>query len=516
MNVVSRRTFLMGLAATPLALSAGCAVGQSSPANQGGPFARPLPIPPLAAATVDAAGTRHFTLSAGAGSSEILAGKSTATWGFNGSMLGPTIRARRGESVAFTIDNALPEATTVHWHGMHVPARFDGGPHQTIEPGARWEPAWTVNQPGATLWYHPHPHGSTEKHVYRGLAGLFLVDDEVTDAVDLPKTYGVDDIPLIIQDKRFTADGTLDESDPTDIGLLGDTIVTNGIAGAHLSVSTEKVRLRILNGSAGRMYNLGFSDDREFHLVASDGGLLAAPVALTRVQLSPGERAEIVVAVDGSNTLLRALPFADRAGLDRGDAAAFGVQDSFDILELRPGKNPGASAALPASLATIPRLDPADAAAERSFELQWFMINGAQMDMNRIDFSPAIDTTEVWTVRNVDNWPHNFHVHDVQFQIIDIDGTPPPPALAGWKDTVYTPPGVRFRLALRFTEYSDPTFPYMYHCHLLLHEDQGMMGQFLVLEPGQRPAPMKMDMNMKMEMPAPAAPAGGGHGGHGG
>jgi len=172
------------------------------------------------------------------------------------------------------------------------------------------------------------------------------------------------------------------------------------------------------------------------------------------------------------------------------------VQDSFDILELRPSENPTGSPALPALLATIARLDHTGAAAERSFELQWFMINGAQMDMNRIDFSPAVDTTEVWTVRNVDNWPHNFHVHDVQFQIIDIDGSPPPPALAGWKDTVYTPPGVKFRLALRFTEYSDPTFPYMYHCHLLLHEDQGMMGQFLVLEPGQKPAPMAMDMDM--------------------
>jgi len=163
-------------------------------------------------------------------------------------MLGPTLRARRGEAVAFAIDNELPEPTSVHWHGMHVPARRDGGPHQSIEPGARWEPSWTVNQPAATLWYHPHPHGSTEKHVYRGLAGLFLVDDDTTDTLDLPKTYGLDDIPLIIQDRRFTADGALDESDPTDVGLLGDTIVTNGIAGAHLPVSTCLIRLSVLNG----------------------------------------------------------------------------------------------------------------------------------------------------------------------------------------------------------------------------------------------------------------------------
>ncbi|AVP69470.1 multicopper oxidase family protein [Prescottella equi] len=512
MTHISRRSFLIGLAAVPLAASAGCVVAQSSPPAPGtaptGKFTRSLPIPPLAASTVDAAGTRHFVLTAGTGHSEVLAGKSTATWGFNGSMLGPTIRARRGEAVAFTIDNALPEPTSVHWHGMHVPARFDGGPHQAIEPGARWEPTWTVNQPGATLWYHPHPHGSTEKHVYRGLAGLFLVDDDVTDAIDLPKDYGVDDIPLIIQDKRFTADGTLDESDPTDVGLLGDTIVTNGIAGAYLPVTTELVRLRILNGSGGRTYNLAFSDDREFQLVATDGGLLSAPTALRRLQLSPGERAEIVVAMrGGSDVVLRSVPADDRGGLDRAAAAQFGFTDTFDIVELRPERTLGPSPAVPSALAPIARLDPSTAVAERDFELQWFMINGARMDMNRIDFSPTVYTTEIWTVRNADNWPHNFHVHDVQFQVLDIDGSPPPAHLAGWKDTVYAPPGRRIRLALRFTEYTDPAVPYMFHCHLLLHEDQGMMGQFLVLEPGATPRPMQMGTS---------APTTAGHGGHGG
>ncbi|MDG3008701.1 multicopper oxidase domain-containing protein [Rhodococcus sp. D2-41] len=500
-TALSRRTFLLGLAAAPLAVSAGCALGGSSTPAPGAVAApnglRSLPIPPLATATTDTAGVRRFTLTARPGSTEILPGKRTPTWGYDGSILGPTIRARRGETVAFTIENALPEATTVHWHGMHVPARFDGGPHQTIAPGARWNPTWTVNQPAASLWYHPHPHGATEKHVYRGLAGMFLIDDEDSDAPDLPKDYGVDDIPLIVQDKRFHPDGTLDESDPTDVGLLGDTLVTNGIAGAYLPVRTSLVRLRILNGSAGRMYNFGFADGRGFQMIASDGGLLRAPVALERIALSPGERAEIVVAVDGGvPVMLRAFPFEDRAGLDRSHAAQFGVEDTFDVLELRPAANLGRSAALPAVLASIPRPDLSAVAAERHFELKWFMINGERMDMNRIDFSSAVDTTEVWTVRNTDNWPHSFHVHDTQFQILDIDGTPPPPDLAGWKDTIYTTPGRTFRLALRFADYTDPTLPYMYHCHMLFHEDQGMMGQFLVLAPGQQPAPMTMDMPM--------------------
>lgn len=490
MPILSRRQLLVGLTATPLALTLACSGPQ--PGRRTPSLTRPLPIPPLAEATVGADGSRVFTLRAMAGETEMLPGVRTATWGFNGSILGPTLRARRGESVAVHVENALPEPTTVHWHGMHVPAQCDGGPHQTVPAGGQWQPRWEVRQPAATLWYHPHPHGATEKHIYRGLAGMFLVDDD-TDG--LPRDYGVDDIPLIIQDRRFTPSGALDESDPTDVGLLGDTIVTNGIAGAHLTVRTERVRLRVLNGSGGRLYNLGFSDDRVFHAIAGDGGLLAAPVPATRVQLSPGERAEIVVeSRPGQDYALQSFPIDRRAGLEREEAARFGIGDSFTVMRLQPERNLRPSAALPAALATSATLPDEATAVHREFDLQWFMINGNRMDMSRIDFHATVDTDEIWTVRNVDNWPHNFHVHDTQFRIIDIDGAPPPPQLAGLKDTVYTPPGQRIRLAVRFSDYTDPTFPYMYHCHLALHEDQGMMGQFLVLNPGQQPQPMAMDM----------------------
>ncbi|TDL07487.1 copper oxidase [Mycolicibacterium obuense] len=481
MSSLSRRQLLFGLAATPVLLSLGCsrtAVAQRS--------TRPLPIPPLAEGMLGSDGVRTFTLKAMTGETEMLPGVRTATWGFNGPVLGPTLRARRGERVAVRVENALDEPTTVHWHGMHVPARCDGGPHQTVPVGGHWQPRWMIDQPAATLWYHPHPHGATEKHVYRGLAGMFLIDDEI--ATGLPQDYGVDDIPLVIQDRRFTASGALDEADPTDVGLLGDTIVTNGIVGAHLTVGTQRTRLRMLNGSGGRLYNLGFADGRTFHIVAGDGGLLAEPVPATRIQLSPGERAEIVLTCEpGESAVLQSFPIENRAGLESEEADRFGVDDTFVILEvhaeqnLRPGGTP------PAALATLPPLPDVDAAVKRDFELQWFMINRQRMDMNRIDFHAVVDTDEIWTVRNVDNWPHNFHVHDTQFRIVDIDGAPPPPHLAGFKDTVYTPPGQRIRLAVRFSDYTDPVWPYMYHCHLALHEDQGMMGQFLVLNPGQQP-----------------------------
>ncbi|MDJ0361956.1 multicopper oxidase domain-containing protein [Rhodococcus sp. H29-C3] len=487
MKQLSRRQFLTGLAATPIVVLAGCGDGENERSRAS--TLRQLPIPPIAESTVDANGTRHFHLVAAAGAAELISGTTTATWGYNGSILGPTLRARRDETVAFTVENSLPEPTTVHWHGMHVPARFDGGPHQTIDPGEKWEPTWTIDQPSATLWYHPHPHGSSEKHVYRGLAGVFIIDDDVSDSLELPGDYGVDDVPLIIQDRRFEEDGSLDESDSTNIGLLGDTIVTNGVAGAFLPVVTESIRLRILNGSSGRLYNLGFDDYREFQLVATDGGLLREPISLSRIQISPGERVEMIVRIDsGTDSILRSFPIDNHDNVDWESTDTFGFADTFDILELRGRQQLKASSELPTVLSVLPKLDSGSAAATREFELQWFMINGQRMDMNRIHFTSIVDTTEVWTVTNVDNWPHNFHVHDAQFQIVDINGTPPPPELDGWKDTVYTPPGQQLRLALRFSRYTDPTAPYMYHCHMLMHEDQGMMGQFVVVEPGAQAA----------------------------
>ncbi|KAA0080805.1 copper oxidase [Mycolicibacterium sp. P9-64] len=502
---------LLAAAATPFVLSAtSCTRGAAAP-SAGAPIAvgstaRSLPIPPLATAQVGADGVRRFQLVAQPGSSEMIAGKRTPTWGYNGSVLGPTLRARRGETVAATITNHLPEPTSVHWHGMHVPARCDGGPHQVIGVGATWDAQWTVNQPAASLWYHPHPHGATERHVYRGLSGFFLIDDDVSDGLDLPKNYGVDDIPLVVQDRRFTPDGTLDETDDDTYGLLGDTIITNGITDAHLVVGTGQLRLRILNGSAARLLNLAFADDREFQLIATDGGLLRNPVSLRRIQLSPAERAEIVVALKpGETTTLRTLPIEPRDGLD--NPARFGFDDTFDILVLQAASELTAAPPIPDTLVAIAPLVAPGTPATRTFDLHWYMINGQRMDMNRIDLTVPVDTTEVWSVRNTHDWPHNFHVHDVQFQIVAIDGDPPPPQLSGWKDTVYAEPGRTLTLAMRFADYTDPTHPYMYHCHLLHHEDQGMMGQFLVLGPDEVPAPMTMPgMDPGMDM--------GSHAGH--
>jgi FtsP/CotA-like multicopper oxidase with cupredoxin domain len=462
-------------------------------------FVNRLAVPPLAPSRVDSTGRRVFELRAAAGTHDF-GGRTANTWGFNGDYLGPTLRATRGERIAVDVRNALTEATTVHWHGMHLPPTMDGGPHQVIPPGRLWSPTWTVDQPAATLWYHPHLHGETASHVYRGLAGLFLIDDPAAE-VDLPGRYGVDDIPLIVQDKRFGRGGRLDEDDPafSDVGMLGDTVVVNGTVGPYLDVTTERVRLRLLNASNARAYGFGFADDREFALVASDGGRLAAPYRTRRVTLSAGERAEIVVTLrPRERAVLRSTP--PDLGLNPISRRFVGGADTLDILQLRAAATLTPSPAVPSRLADLPAPDPSRVVQRRTFRLAGHSINGRTMSMSRADATVTRGTTEAWQVVNGDGSLHSFHVHGVSFRVLTMDGRPPPPELAGWKDTLFLRPDVRYEVLIDLPRHADPHTPYMFHCHVLTHEDRGMMGQFLVVEPGSAGGPPH---------------AGGGQGAHG-
>jgi FtsP/CotA-like multicopper oxidase with cupredoxin domain len=442
-------------------------------------FDRPLAIPDLADSRLDEQGRRVFDLILQRGAADLGRSRRTPTWGINGDHLGPTLRARRGEEVLVNVTNKIGEPSTLHWHGMHLPAEMDGGPHQLVDDGETWAPTWKIDQPAATLWYHPHPHGETAEHVYRGLAGMFLVDDG-HDA-GLPSAYGVDDIPVIVQDKKF--DGwELDESEGLfrSTGILGDTVLVNGTPGPYLDVTTELVRLRVLNASNARIFRFHLSDDRAFDLVGTDGGLLPGPVPMSELELSPGERAEIVVRMAPRETVvLRSKP------LGSVDSRFAGTDDALDVMELRAGDRLEPAPDLPDELAPAPDLADDTVAAHRRFELTGTRINGKDMDLDRIDLAAEVDTTEAWTVVNVDGSPHNFHVHDVQFQVTAVDGDDPAPYLGGWKDTVFVPPDAELRLRVRFTDYSDPDSPYMFHCHLLRHEDSGMMGQFVVVGPGE-------------------------------
>ena len=404
----------------------------------------------------------------------------------NGSFLGPTLRLRTGQAVAVTVTNAVDELTTMHWHGMLLPAVMDGGPHHPIEPGRSWTASWTVENPASTLWYHPHPHGATARQVFSGVAGLIIVDDEQTDTVGLPREYGVDDIPCILMDRTIGADGEMPFDTQPNFGQMGTDVLVNGTLGAYVELARAAARFRVLNASNARMYNLGFSDDRGFDLVATDQGYVPEPVHLERLALGPGERAEIVVRFrPGERVRMTTVSGSER--VDEGDLTILEVRVSR-AAEPVTSRRPGPSGASP--------LQPAPGAVTRRFALQGHdEINGREMDLSRIDEVLPAGALEVWQIHNT-VYAHNFHVHGCELTVLDRDGKVPHPWEAGRKDTVHVPARSTVRVAVQVGRHVDPGNPYVYHCHILRHEDAGMMGHFVVVEPGTE---SHVSRNLKVE-----------------
>ncbi len=290
---MQRREFLALSAVASAALMLhGCGSTTSSPTMQNGTQAL-LHIPPLLEGT-SKEGVIHYDLSIDEATHPFFEGISTQTFGINGSFLGPTLHVKNGDAVSINYTNNLKEATTMHGHGMHVPAVMDGGVHQVIEPKNSWSAVYTVKQKACTNWYHAHLMGKTAEHVYKGLAGLIIVEDEESNALNLPKNYGVDDIPLILQDRFFDADFEFDYS-PNRMEIMhgyhGDVFLVNGVVNPYVEVEAKEIRFRILNGSNSTVYDLGFDDGRRFKQIATDNAFLESPVSLSRVLLSPGERA---------------------------------------------------------------------------------------------------------------------------------------------------------------------------------------------------------------------------------
>ena len=254
-----------------------------------------LPIPVLLEDKNPDINISDYYIIAQEGKTNFIGNKQTLTMGYNGSYLGPVIKVRRGEEVRMHVTNELNDSTSVHWHGLELEGPADGGPRQVIPAGAKWEPSFTINQPAATLWFHPHVIGTTAMQVYYGLAGLLIVEDENTESLNLPNEYGVNDIPLIIQDRSFNEDGSFMYIDNMMDGAFGEYIMVNGAITPFLEVEQRKMRFRILNGANARNFNIGLSDNNEFYQIASDGGLLERPLVNDSLFISPGERAEIII-----------------------------------------------------------------------------------------------------------------------------------------------------------------------------------------------------------------------------
>ncbi len=492
-------TAAAGLVALPLS----ACEARNSLLSADGAGANPLAIPKLDQGIVEQ-GERAFRLSISAGQKEFAPGVASRTIGVNAPYLGPTLEMRRGERVRLHVDNGLDEGATVHWHGFELPAAADGGPHQLIRPGARWSPSFEVRQRASLYWYHSHLHRGTGPQVYTGLAAPIYVRDDEEDALNLPSEYGVDDIPLIVQDRLLDSSGKLlypQNMHAQMMGVRGDRLYVNGTQNAVFDARTGLIRLRILNGSNARFYDFSLSSGQTMQLIASDGGLLELPHAVRSLRLAPGERAQILVDLSEGRPLSLVATSPDNSmGMMSGDGGGMmgggmmgrGREDTqtdepFRVLDIRPaGSSPRRN--LPPQLAALPALNPSLAVRTRRFVLDMGMmgggmsINGASMDMNVINERVPVGEWEIWEIANASMMAHPFHIHNAQFRVIDRNGRTPPPLETGYKDTVIVDPREQVRLLLRFEEHTDPDLPYMYHCHILEHEDAGMMGQFVVVD----------------------------------
>jgi cuproxidase len=516
---LSRRQALMlsGGAAAGLALG-----GLPRPATGAGSVAPPLPIPTL----IDARNGEPVTLTLQKSRHRFGAGAAVPSTGISSSYLGPVVRVRSGATIPFRVENRLDEATTLHWHGLMVPSHVDGGPHNMIAPGAVWTPEITVKQPAATTWFHPHAHGSTARQVYGGLAGLMIVSDCGDRDRGLPETYGIDDLPVVLQDKRFGRNGELVYA-PTMMdmmhGFQGETLLVNGAIGPVANVPAGFVRLRLLNAANARNFDLRFGDRRPFFVIAGDAGYLSEPVEVKSLVIAPAERYELLVDFSDSRAVeLVAGPDTHhgpgmmmRMGRPRGSLA-----ETELLMRFKPDPKLHAEIRrLPPGLAPLPLPDVESAVAWRTFVLNPMMgmmgmmgmgmmgmnmagmptmgrsarasggadhghadgmmgINGRPFSMSRIDVTTKLGSSEIWEIQSA-AMAHPFHVHGASFRILSNNGRKPSAEQSGWKDVVLVED--QAEILVRFDNPAPPKMPFMYHCHILEHEDHGMMGQFAVL-----------------------------------
>ncbi|MCO1335098.1 multicopper oxidase CueO [Microbulbifer sp. OS29] len=483
-----------------------------------------LPIPPELRA--DSQG--QIKLTAQTGSQSFLPGLTTQTYGFNGPFLGPAIRVRKGEQVRVSVLNRLPQNVTAHWHGLIVPGSADGGPYMPIKPGETWTVDWNIIQPAATLWFHPHLYPTTAELVLKGLAGFIIIDDEESAALPVPARWGVDDIPLVLQDRRFTSDGQFFHrfnEITIAAGYSGDHMLVNGSVNPVVQPPRGWLRFRILDGSNGRNYRVTTSDKRPMYVIASDGGFLSEPVKLDVLPIAAGERYEVMIdARNGKpfdfltlpvpQPVMRLAPF-DKAlsilsvvpGTSEGEGQ---LPDSLVNLPPIPQTLPPISQRLvmqmnrrkqadklidatglqkmmasgatdPTVVAKVVELITRGPALPLKAQLTANAINGVSFSFTEPGFTAARNRYLRWKIsEGQDKMLHPVHIHGCQFRVTQYNGNQPPLYMRGWKDTVPIVDGGTAEIYIRFPLPAMPDMPYMAHCHVLEHEDSGMMTEFSV------------------------------------
>ncbi|HWW67006.1 MAG TPA: multicopper oxidase family protein [Solirubrobacterales bacterium] len=481
------------------------------------PFRARLPIPRVLSDS-------HIRIPIREAEVQILPGRKTRMWTYGGTFPGPTIRRRAGQRTRVTFDHELPAAvgeTTVHLHGGHNRTQFDGQPggltasHPVsfychiprglsprasgndllIEPGASKTYVYDLIEDGrperaAFEWYHDHRLDHTARNVWHGLAGMWIVDDELDSSLPLPS--GERDVPLMIADRSFDRHNQLtdpftDRRPPAD-GIDGHLVLVNGAFMPHHRVTARRYRLRILNVSQFRAYNLFLSNGAPLVQIGTDSGLMPRPVRRHEVLLGPAERAEVVVdfaAAAGEAVELRSGPRHD------GEHARGARPYAGALMQFRVGRK-----RLPDRTRVPRRLRPLPAWTREArqtpdrtwtisigglFKTTW-TINGKTFNPARVDAFPVLGTTETWEIVNRTNVAHMMHIHHTDWYLLSRDGKPPPPWEDCLKETFFVYPGERIVVAGHFSDY---TGKFVIHCHMLDHEDHGLMTQFEVVRPGE-------------------------------
>jgi len=480
-----------------------------------------------------------LVLTAAPGDTQILAGARTRVWRFTGtvlkgpasslqvipdSFLGPVIRVRKGQRVRIRFRNDLPEPSIVHWHGLDVPEAADGHPHLAVASGAEYVYEFEVINRAGTYWYHPHPHGRTGSQVYQGLAGILVVTDDEEAALSLPG--GAEDLVCVVQDRTFDANnqltylsgGMMDRMH----GLLGDRMLVNGRERSTLSLSTRAYRIRLLNASNSRVYKLMWDDGTPMTVISADGGLLDQPLSQPYLTLAPSQRADVILDLSkhtvGKTVQLRSAPFSssevsidEGAGMGGGrgmggmramggmGAGAVPNGASLLLMTVNVARKVASTFRLPARLVSAgPAVRAEPSAPVRRIALdfragQW-LLGGRSFEMMEVapDEMVRAESTHIWEVANVggmmgQQMAHPFHVHGTQFRVMKrsrpANADTPERSVReglvddGWRDTVLVLPHDTVQLQIRFTRYPGL---FLYHCHILEHEDAGMMRNFRV------------------------------------
>ena len=400
-------------------------------------------------------------------------GVTSEVFAYNGHVPGPTLDVREGDRVIIHFRNQLPEATTVHWHGIHLPFDSDGSPFQPIQPGESHDYVFTVrNGTAGTYWYHPHPDKRAGFAIGKGLFGAIVVR-----AANDPLPPMSEKL-LILSDNRFLADGAIDFPDPAsqrggideENGREGPVLFVNGQVMPTVSIRSGEIqRWRVINSSAGRIFRIALAGQSMLQ-VGTDGGLFEKPVEVKELLLATGERAELLVkgGAPGTRTVLENLPYDRYSPHTR--PADWNV--TRDLLTLETSSQRAVSRpTIPGSLRKVIPLDTTKVTAVRTIVFGQGIINGHTMDMARVDVSTHVGATEIWEITNIVGMDHPFHLHGFQFQVLDRDGKRE--SYVAWKDMLNIPKHTTARIIVRYDDYPGK---WMFHCHILDHEDHGMMG----------------------------------------